>query len=181
MNLSSGDPQPIISNVALGPSALGQHWKLLASAHHLIKPHCKLATLSPGKKPMLPSRRYFSLSPASRQRLQFYNEFIKWWPSANNFQCCPRAFGPRATLEIIGFGSPLDKASLYRSKPPSSKATLVDIPWGPERLFRPLLPGRQHWFTKTKSTTILWRAMSPGRQHCYSQRRQVVVRRAVQL
>ena len=39
MNLSSGDPQPIISNVALGPSALGQHWKLLASAHHLIKPH----------------------------------------------------------------------------------------------------------------------------------------------
>ena len=40
MSLSSGDPQPIISNVALGPSALGQHWKLLASAHHLIKPHC---------------------------------------------------------------------------------------------------------------------------------------------
>ena len=36
MSLSSGDPQPIISNVALGPSALGQHWKLLASAHHLI-------------------------------------------------------------------------------------------------------------------------------------------------
>ena len=31
MNISSGDPQPIISNVA--------HWKLLASAHHLIKPH----------------------------------------------------------------------------------------------------------------------------------------------
>ena len=136
------------------------------------KSHCKLATLSPGKKSILPSRRYFSLSPAGRQRLQFYNEFIKWWPSANNFQCCPRAFGPRATLEIIGFGSPLDKASLYRSKPPLSKATLVDIPWGPERLFRPLLPGRQHWFTKTKSTTILWRAMLPGRQHCYSQRRQ---------
>ena len=62
--------------------------------------------------------------------------------------------------------------TLYRSKPPLSKATLVDIPWGPERLFRPLLPGRQHWFTKTKSTTILWRAMLPGRQHCYSQRRQ---------
>ena len=33
MSLSSGDPQPIISNVALG-----QHWKLLALAHHLIKP-----------------------------------------------------------------------------------------------------------------------------------------------
>ena len=33
MNLSSGDPQPIFSNVALG-----QHWKILASAHHLIKP-----------------------------------------------------------------------------------------------------------------------------------------------
>ena len=77
-----------------------------------VNTHCKLATLSPGQKPMLPSRRYFSMSPASRQRLQFYNEFIKWWPSANNFQCCPRAFGPRATLEIIGFGSPLDKASL---------------------------------------------------------------------
>ena len=27
------------ANVALGPLALGQHWKLLASAHHLIKPH----------------------------------------------------------------------------------------------------------------------------------------------
>ena len=83
--------------------------------HHCIsyKNHCKLATLSPGQKPMLASRRYFSMSPASRQRLQFYNEFIKWWPSANNFQCCPRAFGPRATLEIIGFGSPLDKASLH--------------------------------------------------------------------
>ena len=64
--------------VGFGPSALGQHWKLLASAHHLIKPHCKLATLSPGQKPMLPSRRYFSMSPA-------------------------------------GFGSPLDKASLWLS------------------------------------------------------------------
>ena len=104
-----------------------RHWELLAEAlsqqfsmsslspvlRYVIIIHCKLATLSPGKKPMLPSRRYFSLSPASRQRLQFYNEFIKWWPSANNFQCCPRAFGPRATLEIIGFGSPLDKASLF--------------------------------------------------------------------
>ena len=58
------------------------------------------------------------------------------------------------------------------SKSPLSKVTLADILWGPERLFRPLLPGRQHWFTKTKSTTILWRAMLPGRQHCYSQRRQ---------
>ena len=42
------------------------------------KMHCKLATLSPGKKPMLPGRRYFLMSPAGRQRLQFYNEFIKW-------------------------------------------------------------------------------------------------------
>ena len=32
--------------------------------------------------------------------------------SANNFQCCPRAFGPRATLENIGCSSPLDKVSL---------------------------------------------------------------------
>ena len=107
MNLSSGDLQPIISNVALGPSALGQHWKLLASAHHLIKPHCKLATLSRRQKPMLPGPWYLSMSPAGQQSLQFYNEFIKWWPSANIFQCCPRA-----TLENIGFGSPLDKASL---------------------------------------------------------------------
>ena len=74
--------------------------------------HCKLATLSRRQKPMLPGRRYRSMSPAGRQSLQFYNEVIKWWPSANNFQCCPRAFGPRATLEIIGFGSPFDKASL---------------------------------------------------------------------
>ena len=55
------------------------------------------------------------MSPAGRQSLQFYNEVIKWWSSANNFQCCPRAFGPRATLEIIGFGSPLDKASLLHN------------------------------------------------------------------
>ena len=162
MNLSSGDPQPIISNVALGPSALGQHWKLLASAHHLIKPHCKLATLSPGQKPMLPSRRYFSLSPASRQRLQFYNEFIKWWPSANNFQCCPRAFGPRATLEIIGFGSPLDKASLYPSKPPLGKATLVDIPWAPERLLLTIVAWQAALSHQAESTAILWRALLPA-------------------
>ena len=56
------------------------------------------------------------------------------------------------------------------SKSPLSKVTLADILWGPERLFRPLLPGRQNWFTKTKSTTILWRAMLLGRQHWYSQR-----------
>ena len=74
--------------------------------------HCKLATLSRRQKPTLPGRRYCSMSPAGRQSLQFYNECIKWWPSANNFQCCPRAFGPRATLEIIGFSSPLDKASI---------------------------------------------------------------------
>ena len=31
---------PRAASPALGPSALGQHWKLLASAHHLIKPQC---------------------------------------------------------------------------------------------------------------------------------------------
>ena len=35
---------------------------------------------------MLADRRYRSMSPAGRQSLQFYNEYIKWWPSANNFQ-----------------------------------------------------------------------------------------------
>ena len=145
---------------------------------------------------MLPSRRYFSLSPASRQRLQFYNEFIKWWPSANNFQCCPRAFGPRATLEIIGFGSPLDKASLYRSKPPLGKATLVDIPWAPERLLLTIVAceaalihqAKVHsctvkcivaWYVTLvfTQTTSSWRwtqldqatmmsAARPGRHHC---------------
>ena len=34
--LSSGEPKPIISNVARGPKARGQHWKLLAEGHHLI-------------------------------------------------------------------------------------------------------------------------------------------------
>ena len=29
----------IILNILVFASALGQHWKLLASAHHLIKPH----------------------------------------------------------------------------------------------------------------------------------------------
>ena len=73
------------------------------------KSHCKLATLSRRQEPMLAGRRYRSMSPAGRQSLQFNNEYIKWWPSANNFQFWP---GPRAILEIIGFGSPLDKASL---------------------------------------------------------------------
>ena len=104
----------------------GKAWRHLGGAEgqpgrHCCQPprgevghtvHCKLATLSRRQKPMLPGGRYRSMSPAGRQSLQFYNEYIKWWPSANNFQCCPRAFGPRATLEIIGFGSPLDKASL---------------------------------------------------------------------
>ena len=40
MILSSGEPQPIFSNVAFGPSALRQHWKILALAHHLIMLHC---------------------------------------------------------------------------------------------------------------------------------------------
>ena len=34
--LSSGEPKSIISNVARGPKALRQHWKILAEAHHLI-------------------------------------------------------------------------------------------------------------------------------------------------
>jgi len=42
MMLSSGEPQPIFSNVAFGPSALRQHWKILASAHHLIMLHYNL-------------------------------------------------------------------------------------------------------------------------------------------
>ena len=54
--------------------------------HYVIK-HCKLATLSRRQRPMLPGRRYRSMSPAGRQSLQFHNEYIKWWPSANNFQC----------------------------------------------------------------------------------------------
>ena len=61
-----------------------------------LNSHCKLTTLSQRQKPMLPGRWYLSMSPAGQQSLQFYNEFIKWWPSANIFQCCPRAFGPRA-------------------------------------------------------------------------------------
>ena len=55
MKLSSGDPQPIFSNVALGPSALGQHWKILASAHHLIKPHyCLHKQMSEAFSPPFP-------------------------------------------------------------------------------------------------------------------------------
>ena len=34
--LSSGEPKQIMSNVARGPKARGQHWKLLAEDHHLI-------------------------------------------------------------------------------------------------------------------------------------------------
>ena len=49
--------------------------------------HCKLAALSRRQKPMLPGRWYLSMLPAGQQCLQFYNEFIKWWPSANIFQC----------------------------------------------------------------------------------------------
>ena len=49
--------------------------------------HCKLATLSRRQKPMLPGGRYLSMLPAGRQSLQFYNELIKWWSSANIFQC----------------------------------------------------------------------------------------------
>ena len=52
-----------------------------------LKVDCKLATLSRWQKPMLPGRWYLSMSPAGQQSLQFYNEFIKWWPSANIFQC----------------------------------------------------------------------------------------------
>ena len=44
MILSSGEPQPIFSNVAFGPSALRQHWKILALAHHLIMLHYSLAS-----------------------------------------------------------------------------------------------------------------------------------------
>ena len=39
--------------------------------------HCRLATLSRRQKPTLPYRRYRSMSPAGRQSLQFYNEYIK--------------------------------------------------------------------------------------------------------
>ena len=34
--LSSGEPKPIFSNVARGPKARGQPWKILAEDHHLI-------------------------------------------------------------------------------------------------------------------------------------------------
>ena len=70
----------------------------LQSLHYIchVIIHCKLATLSRRQKPMLPGRRL--MSPAGRQSLKFYNEFC-----------------PRATLENIGFSSPLDKASLFAS------------------------------------------------------------------
>ena len=57
------------------------------SSQKPLKTHCKLATLSRRQRPMLPGRRYRSMSPVGRQSLQFYNECIEWWPSANNFQC----------------------------------------------------------------------------------------------
>ena len=44
----------------------------------LCKTHCRLVTLSRRQKPTLAGRRYRSMSPAGRQRLQFYNEFVKW-------------------------------------------------------------------------------------------------------
>ena len=58
-------------------------WRIL----DIYKCHCRLATLSRRQKPTLPGRRYRSMSPAGPQSLQFYNEVMKWWPSANNFQC----------------------------------------------------------------------------------------------
>ena len=103
MNLSSGDPQPIISNVALGPSALGQHWKLLASAHHLIKPHYKLATFSQRQKPMC------LLGDIVQYRLLGDKgcNFIMNLSSGD-----PQPIISNVALEIVGFGSPLDKASI---------------------------------------------------------------------
>ena len=111
---SSGRPPALLRR-------LRSRWVSL-QAYVEDKRHCKLATLSRRQKPMLPGRWYLSMSPAGQQSLQFYNEFIKWWAEANIFQCCPRA-----TLENIGFGSPLDKASLYQSV--LKKGVLCEICW----------------------------------------------------
>ena len=68
--------------------------------------------------------------------------FIKWWAKANIFQCCPRAEGPRATLENIGWGSPLDKF-------------IVKL--------QTLSPSRQHW--KISPARQNW--LLSLRQSCY--------------
>ena len=59
----------------------------------LCNMHYKLATFSRRQKANVPTRRYCSISPAMRQRLQFYNVSINWWASANIFQCCLRPSG----------------------------------------------------------------------------------------
>ena len=91
----------------------------------LEKTHCKLATFLWGQKPMLPSRRYRSMSPAGRQKVSILQWIYQVVILSQYFPMLPSGLRPRATLENIGFGSPLDNASLYPSKPPLGKATLA--------------------------------------------------------
>ena len=80
--------------------------------------------LPPGRPLLWPCTQVFVRNVQQKVLIKIHWGFIKWWAEANNFQCCPRAEGPRATLEIIGWGSPLDNF-------------IVKL--------QTLAPGRRHW------------------------------------
>ena len=74
----------------------------------------------------------------------------------------PRAEGPRATLEIIGFGSPLDKASLYTRSPPQARAiklriALVLVEWSHAGGGETNIDLGQYWLLAARLACILQR------------------------
>ena len=73
--LSSGEQKPIISNVAQG--LRGQHWKLLALAHHLIHSlyDCKIANFVARQATLSNIACQATLAFIAETKLLVYNEF----------------------------------------------------------------------------------------------------------
>ena len=83
----------------------------------------------------------------SRRRIQQWG-FIKWWASANNFQCCLRALG-LDSIAVSLFSNPQIPTTM-RWASSSSSALIVKLQTlSSSKQHWKLLPARQHWLLST--------------------------------
>ena len=81
--------------------------------------------------------------------------------TAGRMSCGP-TYTNRDAMQCKAMQYGMQYYPLYPSKPPLGKATLVDIPWAPERLLLTIVAWQAALIHQAESTAILWRALLPA-------------------
>ena len=114
-----------------------------------------------------------SMLPAGRQSLQFYNEFIKWWSSANIFQCCPLFLQGTLGQHCQGTGAQCS-CERWPSQSMSMQCGVLSMSTNSETGWCSIFPATG-WVLPLEQTTRPWSSLGPSCQRSFFNSSQLFV------